>query len=77
MAGWDTQAALGRDVHQGGAWQQGTGSLQDGRWDPGLEQEERAPELVVRLEGPRASVSSQVATMMGHFPVPQKEGVGG
>lgn len=71
--GEGARAALGRDVHQGRAWQKGTGSLQDGGWGLGLEQE-RAPELVVRPEGPRALVSSRVVMMMGQFPVPQKEG---
>lgn len=27
----EARAALGGDVHQGGAWRQGIGSLQDGR----------------------------------------------
>lgn len=44
-------AALGRDVYQGEAWQQGTGLLQDGKWALGLQQE-KAPEPVVRLKGP-------------------------
>lgn len=45
-------AALGRDVHQGEAWQQGIGLLQDGQWGLGLQQKEKAPEPGVRLKGP-------------------------
>lgn len=45
-------AALGRDVHQGEAWQQGIGLLQDGKWGFGLQQQEKAPEPGVRLKGP-------------------------
>lgn len=50
MPGERARAALGRDEHQGGTWWQGTGPLQDCRWGLGLEQEERVPELVTRLE---------------------------
>lgn len=77
-AWWDgtPRQHWGETCTEEGHGSRGTGLLQYSRWGLGLEQEERAPELVVRVEGPRASVSSQVATMMGHFPVPQKE-VGG
>lgn len=44
--------ALGRDVHQGEAWQQGAGLLQDGKWGLGLQKKQKAPEPVVRLQGP-------------------------
>lgn len=55
-------AALGSDVHQGEAWQQGTGLLQDGKWGLGLQHKEKAPEPV-EAEGTRALVSL-VSVMM-------------